>query len=104
MISFELLRWGDFDMSYTDSIWYKESPTDQELTFHRHGVLLNEMLIEFRKLSGEEFKTDGEAERSIYCGRKESQVLQAFKDYLKSRGYRHVKTIKVQFTNEVMNE
>ena len=54
MISFELLRWGDFDMSYTDSIWYKESPTDQELTFHRHGVLLNEMLIEFRKLSGED--------------------------------------------------
>ena len=98
---FELLRWGDFDMSYTDSIWHKENPTDQELTFHKHGILLNEMIIEFRKLSGKKFTmADGLTSRSMYCGRKEMEVLNAFKDYLRARGYRQVTTIKLQFSDE----
>lgn len=105
MISFELLRWGDFDMSYTDSIWCKENATDEELTFHKHGILLNKMLVEFRKLSDEEFGVDNVFDHSsIYCNRKEQQVLQAFKDYLKARGYREVKTVKIQFTDEIFYE
>ena len=98
---FELLRWGDFDMSYTDSIWCKENPSDKELTFHKHGILENEMLIEFRKLSGEKFSTaNGFESRSLYCGRDEMKVLDAFKDYLRARGYHEVNTIKMQFSNE----
>ena len=98
---FELLRWGDFDMSYTDSIWYKLNASDQELTFHKHGILQNEMLIEFKKLSGEKFSTaKGFSARSIYCGKDEMKVLDAFKDYLRARGYQEVNSIKMQFSNE----
>jgi len=64
---FELKRYGDFDIPYTDSIWYKVDAPDMELTYHKHGTLLNEMLIEFRKLSGERFSTaKGFDSRSIY--------------------------------------
>jgi len=92
-------------MSYTDSVWCKENATDEELTYYKHGILLNKMLIEFRKLSGEEFKTDKTWDHiSIYCDRKEQRVLQAFKDYLKSRGYKQLKTTKVQFTDERLQE
>lgn len=104
MIFFELLRWGDFDMSYTDSVWYKENATDEELMFHKRGILLTKMIVEFRKLSGKEFKTDKSYNISLYCDKKETQVLQAFKEYLKSRGYKAVETIKVQFTDENLSD
>jgi hypothetical protein len=58
------------------------------------------MLIEFKNLSGEQFRTEDAFIHSIYCGSKEAQVLQAFKDYLKARGYQGVKTTKLQFTDE----
>lgn len=98
MIFFELKKYGDFDIPITDSMWYKENPTDQELTFLKHGILLNELLIEFGKLSGEKFKVN---EGSVYCSRNQSKIMQAFKDYLGARGYRGVLAdMQLQFTDE----
>lgn len=102
MIFFELKTYGDFDIPITDSMWYKENPTDQELTFLKHGVLLNELLIEFGKLSGEKYKVN---EGSIYCSKNQSKILQAFKDYLGARGYRGVLAdMQLQFTDENLDD
>lgn len=103
MIFFELKTYGDFDIPITDSMWYKENPTDKELTFLKHGILLNELLIEFRKLSGEKFKMSNSP--TMYCNRNQSKILQAFKDYLGSRGYRGVLAdMQLQFTDENLDD
>lgn len=102
MIFFELKTYGDFDIPITDSMWYKENPTDQELTFLKHGILLNELLIEFGKISGEKYKVN---EGSIYCSRNQSKILQAFKDYLGARGYKGVLAdMQLQFTDENLDD
>ena len=108
MIFFELKRWGDFDIAYTEGFWYKETGqiTDEEMTYFRNGVLLTRMLVEFRKLTGEEFGVADStmANCSLYCGKNEGKVINSFEGYLRSRGYRpcgNINTITVQFTNEV---
>ena len=98
MIFFQLKTYGDFDIPITDSMWYKENPTSVELGFLKEGKLLDEMVKEFRKLSGEKFSM---REGSMYCGREEQKVMQAFKDYLRARGYNCIlPDIQIQFTDE----
>ena len=111
---FELMRWGDFDVPYTDSVWYKAEPTDTELTFHKNGILLNKMLIEFMKLSGckvskgeTQFDSIPHARKQyIVCKAKADQSIpdvretfEEFKNYLIARGYKQLETTKLHFTD-----
>lgn len=99
MIFFQLNRYGDFDIPITDSMWYKENTTDQELTFLKDGTLLNKMIAEFSKSRpGMKFKINN---TSIYCGRAERKILGTFKEYLKSKGFKVISVdMRLQFTDE----
>lgn len=97
---FELMRWGDFDIPYTDSVWYKSELADNEMEFHNKGILLKKMLLEFMQLSGKKVSiTTSQTKHSIVCKDNESETFEEFKHYLIARGYKQLETTKLHFTD-----
>lgn len=81
----EVIKYGDFDMPYTHSIWYKELP-DGEIGLNKKGLYETEMAKDFKKLTGLKIEVMG-------SGFKIHEDFQAnLFTYLNARGYKKAKT------------
>ncbi len=85
----EVIEYGDFDMPYTHSVWYKEL-TGEEAKLNTRGFYEREMVKDFKNLTGFEMTANHWDKMGIHeCFEKE------LFSYLKARGYKKVKTTKI---------
>lgn len=85
----EVLKYGDFDVLYTHSIWCKELP-EGEIGLNKKGLYEAEMAKDFRNLTGFTLEPGLPGKLGIH----EDLDGDLF-TYLKARGYKKVKTTTI---------
>jgi len=97
MIFIEIKKWGDFDMSYTDSVWYSmDAVLNPQIRIQHLINDCGEKIPERFSIS----TNNHSPVISIYCGRKQESILEGFKDLLQKRGYQLATTTQIQFSDE----
>jgi len=98
MIFIEIKKWGDFDISYTDSVWYSNPKLHQNAESY-----IPKLINAFGKISSNKFSISTSPHSptiGIYCGRKQSKILDSFKTFLKENGFTLATTTQIQFSDE----
>lgn len=85
----EVIKYGDFDMPYTHSIWSKEI-AGGEAELNKNGLYEKEMIKDFQNLTGLEMTLEWKNNLGVHENIEEELFI-----YLKARGYKSVKATTI---------